>query len=319
MFFKSSGFTRYRLKEVLHRMMRSRKYKFKAALEYELMLVPALLGFAVVFLYPAIQSLVYSFTDFSVYNKSIQFVGFENFVKIFDDDRLSAAIRNSLLYAVIVTVLQSALAIPLAVALDSKIRSRNMLRTVFYMPHIFSGLIIGYVWSFNFSTSSFGLINNTLREIGLGHLTQNWLGDPRIALYTCIFVAVWQGTGYAMMFYVANLQSIPREIQEAALIDGANRFQAFRHVTFSFLAPAMTITTLTGMIGGLKVYEQIVALTNGGPGYATESLTTALMYTGFTENRYGYASALAVLMLLGIMVISFFQLQILSKREDNLL
>jgi len=300
-------------------MISSKKYKFKSALEYEMMLVPALVGFAVIFLYPAIQSIVYSFTDFSVYKPTIDFIGFQNFVQIFDDDRLTAAIRNSLLYAVLVTVLQSALAIPLAVALDSKIRSRNMLRTVFYMPHIFSGLIIGYVWSFNFSTSSFGLINNTLRDLGLGFMAQNWLGDPHIALYACIFVAVWQGTGYAMMFYVANLQSIPREMYESALIDGANRFQAFRHITFSFLAPAMTITTLTGMIGGLKVYEQIVALTNGGPGYATESLTTALMYRGFTENRYGYASALAVIMMLGIMVISFIQLQILSKREDNLL
>ncbi|MBB6731945.1 carbohydrate ABC transporter permease [Cohnella zeiphila] len=300
-------------------MISAKKKKFKSAIEYEILLLPALLGFAIIFLYPAVKSIIYSFTDFSVFNRTISFIGLKNFIDIFHDDRLTAAIKNSTLYAVSFTVLQSAFAIPLAVALDSKIKTRNILRTVYYMPHIFSALIIGYVWSFNFSTSSFGLINNTLKDIGLGFLAQNWLGDPRIAIYSCIFVAVWQGTGYAMMLYVANLQSIPREMYESAVIDGASPFQSFRHITFSFLAPAMTITTLTGMIGGLKVYEQIVALTNGGPGYATETLTTALMYRGFTENRYGYASALAVIMMIGIMIISFIQLQILSKREDKLL
>mgnify|MGYP002402997163 CR=1 FL=1 len=300
-------------------MIGTKKTKIKSAIEYEILLLPALIGFAVVFMYPAVKSLIYSFTDYSVFNRTISFIGLQNFIELFHDDRMTAAIKNSILYAVLFTFLQSALAIPLAVALDSKIRTRNVLRTIFYMPHIFSALIIGFVWSFNLSTSAFGLINNTLRDIGLGFLAQNWLGDPHIAIYSCIFVAVWQGTGYAMMLYVANLQSVPREMYEAARIDGASAFQTFRYITLSFLAPAMTITTLTGMIAGLKVYEQIVALTNGGPGYATETLTTALMYRGFTENRYGYASALAVMMMLGIMVISFFQLRILSKREDKLL
>lgn len=300
-------------------MIGTKRTKIKSTIEYEILLLPALIGFAVVFMYPAVKSLIYSFTDYSVFNRTMSFIGLQNFIELFHDDRMTAAIKNSILYAVLFTILQSALAIPLAVALDSKIRTRNVLRTIFYMPHIFSALIIGYVWSFNLSTSAFGLINNTLRDVGLGFLAQNWLGDPHIAIYSCIFVAVWQGTGYAMMLYVANLQSVPRELYEAARIDGASFFQTFRYITLSFLAPATTITTLTGMIGGLKVYEQIVALTNGGPGYATETLTTALMYRGFTENRYGYASALAVMMMLGIMVISFFQLRILSKREDKLL
>lgn len=296
-----------------------KKYKIRSAIEYEILLIPALLGFVIVFLYPAIKSIIYSFTDFSVYKQNISFIGIKNYINLFHDERLTAAIKNSIFYAVCFTILQSAFAIPLAVALDSKIRTRNILRTIFYMPCIFSALIIGYVWSFNFSTSAFGLVNNILKDIGLGSLVHNWLGDPKIAIYSCIFVAVWQLTGNAMLLYVANLQSIPHDIYESALIDGANPLQAFWHITFSFLAPAMTITTLTAMIGGLKVYERIVALTNGGPGYATETLTTALMYSGFTENRYGYASSLAVIMMLGIMVISFFQLKILTKREDNLL
>jgi len=137
-------------------------------------------------------------------------------------------------------------------------------------------------------------------------------------LYSVIFVAVWQTTGWAMIIYVANLQGIPQEIYESVKIDGANKFQTFWYITFRFLAPAMTINFMMSMINGLKVYDQIVALTNGGPGYATETLTSSIISYGFVDQRYGYASALSVLMLIIIMTISMIQLRFLSKNEESL-
>lgn len=294
------------------------KGKLKNDIQYELLLLPALIGFFLFFLLPAVQSVIYSFTNYSMLNKSISFIGLQNYFDVFKDQRLIASIKNTLQFALGYTLLQNLLAIPLAVALDTKIRSKNILRMIFFMPAIFSSLIIGYLWSFILSSSSSGLLNYTLHEFGLGFLAKNWLGDPNIALLTVILVSVWQSAGWAMIIYIANLQGVPEEIYESAKIDGANKLQTFWYITIRFLAPAITINLMMSMINGLKVYDQIVALTNGGPGYATETLTSSIISYGFIDQRYGYASALSVLMLIIIMTISMIQLKFLSKNEESL-
>ncbi|MDG0810380.1 carbohydrate ABC transporter permease [Cohnella rhizosphaerae] len=294
------------------------KQKLKETLQYEMLLLPALAGFVIFFLYPSLQSIYYSLTNYSVNKLTYSFIGFTNYVEVFKDERILASIRNTVYFAVFSTLLQNALAIPLAIALNAKLKSKFLLRMVFFMPWCFSGLIIGFLWSFILSSSDDGLLNHVLHQLGIHFLPHNWLGDPGLAMKSVIFVAVWQTTGWAMIIYLANLQSIPAELYESVKIDGAGKLQAFWHITFKFLAPAMTINVLLSTIGGFKVYDQILALTNGGPGYATESITFSIMNYGFSENRYAYASALSVVMLVIILLISLVQLRFFSKREDNI-
>ncbi|MFC5404268.1 carbohydrate ABC transporter permease [Cohnella soli] len=294
------------------------KEKWKVSLQYELLLLPALVGFIIFFLYPSVQSFMYSFTNYSVNKLNYSFIGFRNFIDVFQDDRLIASMKNTVYFAIASTVLQNILAIPLAVALHSKIKTKNILRMIYFMPWCFSGLIIGFLWSFILSSSDTGLLNHVIHQLGIHFLPSNWLGEPSLAMKSVIFVAVWQTTGWAMIIYLANLQSIPAELYESVTMDGANKFQAFWHITFKFLAPAMTINVLLSTIGGFKVYDQILALTNGGPGYATESITFSIINYGFSENRYGYASALSVVMLIIILIVSMIQLRYFSKREESL-
>ncbi|MBM7568474.1 carbohydrate ABC transporter permease [Paenibacillus sacheonensis] len=295
-----------------------KREKIKVTLQYELLLLPALIGFVIFFLYPSIQSIFYSFTNYSVNKLDYSFVGLRNYVNVFKDEHVIASIKNTVYFAVCSTLLQNVLAIPLAVALNAKLKTKFLLRMVYFMPWCFSGLIIGFLWSFILSSSDDGLLNHLIHQLGIGFLPNNWLGDPSLAMKSVIFVAVWQTTGWAMIIYLANLQSIPAELYESVKIDGAGKFQAFWHITFKFLAPAMTINVLLSTIGGFKVYDQILALTNGGPGYATESITFSIMNYGFSENKYAYASALSVVMLVVILLISLVQLRFFSKREDNI-
>ncbi|HEY0829203.1 MAG TPA: sugar ABC transporter permease [Bacilli bacterium] len=294
------------------------KEKFKVSIQYEILLFPALLGFFIFFLWPAIQSVTYSFTDYSVYKKHFSFIGLVNYFDVFKDDRLVAAMSNTIIFAFAVTLFQNVLAIPLAVALNAKLMTKNILRMIFFIPWCFSSLIIGFLWSFILSSSDSGLLNYILHGLGIDFLPHNWLGDPSLALKSAIGVAVWQTTGWAMIIYLANLQSIPAEIYESVKMDGATKLQTFWYITIRFLAPSMTINVLLSVIGGLKVYDQILALTGGGPGYATETITSSIINYGFVENRFGYASSLSVMMLIVIMVISMILLKYLSKREESL-
>ena len=286
-------------------------------IRYELFLLPALIGYAVFFVYPVICSFYYSVTDWTLYNRQIEFNGFANYLRIFEDEEILTGIKNSFVYAIMMTIFQNGLAIPLAVALDADLKTRNLLRMIFFAPAVLSSLVVGYLWSYIMSPTDYGLLNQLLTVMGLGKV--NWLGEPSFALYSVIGTQIWQWTGWAMVIYLANLQSISTDYYEAARIDGANGWQSFRAITFPMLAPSLTVNSVLSMIGGLKVFDIIFAMTQGGPGHATESITTVLIRRGFTEGLYGYASAIAVVLFVLIACISSIQLKYLQQREDRIL
>ncbi|MFD0713368.1 carbohydrate ABC transporter permease [Paenibacillus sp. GCM10027626] len=282
---------------------------------YALLLLPALAIYLVFFVYPTVSTFYYSFTNWSDVNPDrVSFVGFRNYKLIFQEDIYLTGIRNTMTYAVVSTVMINLLAIPLAVVLNRKLKTRLLLRSVFFMPAVFSPLIIGFLWSYLYSTSEFGLINQGLEKLGLGSV--NFLGDPRLAIYAVIFTQVWQWVGYNMVIYLANLQSINPEYYEAAQLDGASPWQAFRSVTLPLLAPAITFCTVTVMISGLKVFDIVYSLTSGGPGHATETIVSLMVKKGLGEGFYAQGSAFGIVFVIMVGIITFAQLR-LAKLWGN--
>jgi len=184
---------------------------------------------------------------------------------------------------------------------------------LFLIPPLLSSIALGSIWKYMYAPN--GAINIVLTSVGLASLTQNWLGDPKLALYSLIATNTWKWVGVSMIIYLAGLQAIPEDINEAASIDGVSVWQRFRHITFPLIAPAFTINIVLSMIGSLKVFDIIYIMTQGGPGRATESLTTYIFGRAFDANKFGYGTAVAMVMFAIILVLSLIQLRFLSGRE----
>ncbi len=273
--------------------------------------LPAALIFALFFAYPVISSFYLSLTKWDGLNPELKFIGLDNFVRLWTDKHFWLAFKNTFKYAFLVTVIQNALGLILALAASNKVF--RGFRVLFLIPPLLSSIALGTIWKYMYAPK--GIINSLLTGIGLEAYTQNWLGDPKLALYSLIATNVWKWAGMAMIIYLAGLQSIPDVIQEAASIDGVGAWQRFRHITFPLIAPAFTINVVLSMIGSLKVFDIIYIMTQGGPGRATESLTTYIFGRAFDANKFGYGTAVAVAMFAVILVLSLVQLRYLTRRE----
>jgi len=292
------------------------RVKFKKEWSYVAFVLPAASIYALFFLYPFVHTIVYGFTNWAdIRPNDVQFVGLRNFITVLTDDVYATGIRNTLIYAVVTTVVINGLAIPLAVALNMKLFAKNVLRAVFFMPAVLSPLIIGFLWSFLYSTSDLGLINQFVVRIGFPKI--NFLGDSDLALYSVIFTQVWQWLGYNTVIYIANLQTLSREYFEAAQIDGASRLQSFRYLTVPLLAPAIIFCTVTSMISGLKVFDIVYALTSGGPGHSTETIVSLMVKKGISEGFYGQGAAFGTLFVIIVGLITLLQLRLLKRWEGK--
>jgi raffinose/stachyose/melibiose transport system permease protein len=289
--------------------------KMKTEIQYELFLIPAIVGYILFFIWPLLSNFYYSFTNWNGLNPSYKFIGFKNYVGIFQDREMVIAIKNTLLYAGLMTLVQNVLAIPLAVALDAKLKTKNFLRLLFFVPAVMSPLVVGFLWSYIMAPGS-GLLWILFEQIGLTPI--NWLGNPKIVMYSITMVSVWQWTGWAAVIYLANLQGISQDYYEAARVDGANVWKQFWNITFPMLAPALTINVMNSMIGSLKVFDIIMSMTQGGPGSSSETITTVLIKRAFTESRLGYGSAIAVVFLGITAFLSMILLKYLQAREERL-
>lgn len=284
---------------------------------YILLLAPALLLYMVFKVYPFVSTIGYSLTNYSTKRLTeFDYVGLKNYINVLNSDLMTTAIKNSVIYAVLMTIFQPVCAIPLAVLLDTKLKGRNIFRSVFFLPAVFSPLVIGFLWSFIYANTKGGLINGVLVKSGLPMV--NFLGDADIALYAVVFTQLWQWIGWAMVIYMANLQTIPKTFYEAARIDGANSLQAFWKITLPMLQPATAVVVVTAMVGGLQVFDVVHALTGGGPGFATETIMTAMVRKSFTEGQYGLGSAFGVVFLIIVLLITLFIMRYLKKWEAKL-
>jgi raffinose/stachyose/melibiose transport system permease protein len=278
--------------------------------------LPAMALFAFVVLIPSARGVHYAFTDWDGLNPDYSFIGFDNFREVTDDPDARQAIGNTLIIAVAITLIQNGFGLLLALGVNSFIKSRNVLRVFLFAPAVVTPIVTAYLWRNLLGPG--GAVNSLLGAVGLDSWQRNWLGDPELALWSVVGVIVWQFGGYSMVIFLAGLQSIPREVIEAAEIDGAGPVRRFWSVTRPLLAPAFTINLMLSIIGGIKLFDQVWALTGGGPGHATDTLSTLIYKDAFTLGEFGYSIALAVVLTVIVAVVSTGQYAVLSRRERDL-
>lgn len=282
-----------------------------------LFMLPAILLVGIFMFYPAIYGFYLSFTNWNGVTTSYKFIGFRNFIEMFQDDIFYLALKNTAIYCVATILFQHLISLSLAVFLHRGLKGSKLYKSIFFIPSLLSTAVVAVVFTVIFNPVSGGL-NELLQYIGLSALAQDWLGNPKIALYSIIFTNVWQYFGYSMVIYIAGLNTIPKDLEEAAVIDGANGWQKFLFIDFPSIAPAFTINTVLSMIGSLKAFENVYAMTGGGPINSTEVIATYLYDFGITANRLGYGSAVSLVMFILIVIISIMQTKLLRAREVEL-
>jgi len=275
--------------------------------------LPAMLLFTFVVLVPSARGIYYAFTDWDGLDPSLSFIGLDNFRQMSRDPDAVQAIRHTLLIAVSITIIQNGVGLLLALGVNTMIRSRNVLRVFLFAPAVITPIVTAYLWRNLLGPD--GAVNSLLSAVGLSSWQQDWLGDPQLALWSVVGVIVWQFAGYSMVIFLAGLQSVPREIYEAADMDGAGPVRRFWSVTRPLLAPAFTVNLMLSIIGGIKLFDQVYALTNGGPGHATDTISTLIYKDAFTLGEFGYSIALAVVLTIIVAIVSSGQYLVLSRNE----
>jgi raffinose/stachyose/melibiose transport system permease protein len=277
------------------------------------MVMPAAVLFFLFHTIPVLQGIFYSFTDYAGYG-SWEFIGFKNYINLFKDDRIYDSYLFTFKFAIVATILTNIVALAVAVALNGRIKFRNTFRGIFFMPYVLAILIVSYVFQYIFA--------NSLPQIGqalnIGFLESNILADPDLAWLAIVVVAVWQSSAFAIILYLAGLQTVPTELFEAASIDGASAWRQFWRITFPLIAPFFTINMVLSLKGFLQVFDHIFGLTNGGPGTSTFSVSFMVYKGGFEGGEFAYQTANAVVFFIVIVVMSLIQLRFLQRREVSL-
>ncbi|MGN9783967.1 carbohydrate ABC transporter permease [Nonomuraea sp. ZG12] len=277
-------------------------------------LVPAIAVYLFIVVAPSVNGALFSFTDWNGLRADWSFVGLDNFGAVFSDRAAGDALVNTLILAAVATVAQNVAGLLLALGVNSMVKSRYLLRVIFFAPVVLTPLVAGYVWSFLLSPD--GALNDALRAVGLGGLAHDWLGDPDTALYAIVAEIVWQFSGYSMVIYLAGLQAIPAEVLEAATIDGAGAWSKFRRVVLPLLNGAVVINVMLCLIGGLKQFDQVMAMTGGGPGTSTETISTAIYKSAFSLGDFPFSIALAVVMTVIIAFLASVQFRLTQRKSS---
>jgi raffinose/stachyose/melibiose transport system permease protein len=269
--------------------------------------------FAFVVLIPSVRGVYYAFTDWDGLSPDFAWIGFGNFTTMVNDATARQAIWHTLLIAVAITVIQNGVGLLLALGVNTMIKSRNVLRVLLFAPAVVTPIVTAYLWRNLLGPD--GAVNSLFGAVGLASWQQDWLGDPQLALWSVVGVIVWQFAGYSMVIFLAGLQSVPKEIYEAAAIDGTGPVRRFWSVIRPLLAPAFTINLMLSIIGGIKLFDQVFALTGGGPGHATDTISTLIYKEAFTLGEFGYSIALAVVLTIIVAVASTGQYFFLARNE----
>jgi multiple sugar transport system permease protein len=277
---------------------------------------PGVLVYVCFVLAPIIVSIGYSMTNYNPFNPPTEFVGVRNYRLLLTDSEFLTSLQVTTILTVIVVIVPNVLGLGIAVLLDRRGWLYNVLRSVFFVPIVLSSVVVSVIWTRLLDND--GPINQALRALGVDN-PPGWLSDPRYALYSVAAILSWQMLGFCVVVYLAGLQGVPADLLDAAAIDGAGPARRFWHVTWPLLAPALTINTVVLLISAFKIFDHIQVITHGGPGTGTTAtIAYNVLQTGFIANRQGYASAMAVLMLVVIAVASAIALKVLQHREVEL-
>lgn len=286
--------------------MRNRDFSFW------LFLTPVILSLSLVVIVPFFYGFVYSFTNWNGIHAT-EFLGVKNYIGLYKDPEFRAAIWFTTKIAIVSVILLNFLGLGLALLVTQKMRTSNLMRTIFFMPNLIGGLILGFIWQFIF-ISVFGSIGD---KFGVEALT-GWLSTTKTGFWGIVILTAWQMAGYIMIIYIAYLESIPKDLIEAAEIDGANSFQRFRNITFPLVAPAFTISMFLTLSNSFQIYDQNLSLTDGGPYNSTQMVAMSIVKTAFTENKMAYAQSQAVIFFIIVAIVAITQVYYNKKREVDL-
>lgn len=278
-------------------------------------IIPAFLLYTFFFIVPVIWGAYYSFTDWSTIRPDIHFIGLDNYRDIFlSTGPYLKSILHTFSFTFFTVIFKVLIGLFLAILLNEGLKTRNLLRTVFFMPYTLAPLIIGIV--FVSILAPYGPINTILEFTGLGNFTRSWLTDKSVVLASTMGVEIWRMVGWNMVILLAGLQMIPKSYYEAASLDGAGRYQQFIKITIPYLMPSLTIATILNTIHGLRVFDIIYALTNGGPGNLTEVINTQV-FKEFSVGRYGMSNALGMIAFLITLIIAFVMKKVTKEEVDT--
>jgi ABC-type sugar transport system permease subunit len=267
---------------------------------------------------PMVNSIILSFQSWNGMSPPV-WAGLKNYRALFGDRLFLIALGNTAYFTIATVILQSTIPLLVASMLDSRILGGAIFRTLYFMPVIISLAISGLLWAMIYEPN-FGVLNEFLRSIGLGSFTQLWLADRSTVMPSIIAVSVWQSLGFYLVIYYAAMQNIPRELYEAARIDNANALQRLWHVTVPMLRPVIVLVIVLNTIHGIKVFDQIWVMTAGGPNHASDTLGTYLYSTSFgamgsSNPQLGYATAIAIVILVLSFLLSILQIRLGKRRE----
>ena len=281
-----------------------------------LFLVPAFILYIVFVVIPIFKSLEFSFFRWDGLGAMENFVAFDNYISIFKDRIFWGSFSNNLFLVFFSIITQMPFAILLAIALTSKIKGKSFLRTMYFAPQIISTVATGYLFYYIFEPT-FGLLNETLKLIGLQNFTQGWLGEPKLALLSVLFVISWRFVGFYMVLFMAAIEGISNELFEAARIDGCTKFQVVRKITLPLLSGTLKTACILSIVGSIKYFDLVWIMTAGGPAHASELIATYMYKKTFLSWEMGYGSALAFILFIIAFSLSIIFMRLTSSRQDK--
>ncbi len=284
--------------------------KLRGILGNYLFVLPALILFAIFSVYPFFKVFQLSFSDWDGISPALNYVGFENFKDLFFDNSVFwHSMQNAFYVTFLALTVQNLLALTLALACDRDIRRGNIYRVIFYLPPVLSGIVVGLIWNWIYD-GNYGLLNHFLKFIGLGDLSRAWLSDSKTALIAVSAIHMWKGFGWGFVILLAGLQSIPRELYEAAKVDGANSWVVFKSITTPLMIPVFILVSILTILGTMQIFDIIIATTGGGPGYHTEVPITRIVAMMIGSSKFGYACAMGVVFGIILLIISMVQIRV---------
>jgi raffinose/stachyose/melibiose transport system permease protein len=278
-----------------------------------LFVLPALALYVLFVLFPIVQAALYSLYKWNGLQPLTDFVGLKNYMTALSSTTFMTAVSNNLLIIVLSLAIQIPFSLSLAVLLNRRFPGRAIFRLLFFLPYVLSEAITGIVFARLLQPGA--LVDSGLTQLGLGGFIQDWLGDTSVVMITLFVIISWKYFGFHMILLLAGLQGIPHEITEAALIDGAGRWQAFRHITLPLLGPTLRVSVFLSMIGALQLFDVVWVMTGGGPLNASSTMAIAMFKAGFKNTQMGYGSALAVIIFLFGLVLALAYQRFVLRRD----
>ena len=278
-----------------------------------LITIPVLVLFFCFNTLPLIKGFIYSFTNFKGYG-TYDFVGLRNYKDLFTDARVGRSYLFTFKYAIVCTIIVNVISLLLALGLNAKIKGKTVLRGIYFIPNILGGLVIGYIFSFFFTY----ILPVAGQAAGIEWLSSSILAKESTAWFGIVIVGAWQAIAMNTIIYISGLQTVPEDVYEAGSIDGATGWRRFKDLTFPLIIPFFTINMVLCMKNFLMVFDQIMALTKGGPSQSTESISYLIYQNGMSGGQFGFQSANAVLFFVVIVAISAFQMTVMGKKEEQL-